>query len=93
MATTSRATTLNISLPKPLKQFVDQQISLGAYGSASEFVREAIREKMRRQRAEAELAAKLLKGMNSGFIEVDEHFFERKKATLAKRLTHRKRSA
>ena len=31
---------MNISLPDPLKQFVDGQIAQGRYSSASEYVRE-----------------------------------------------------
>ena len=34
---------MNISLPDPLKQFVDGQIAQGRYSSASEYVRELIR--------------------------------------------------
>ena len=34
---------MNISLPDPLKQFVDGQVSQGRYSSASEYVRELIR--------------------------------------------------
>lgn len=34
---------MNISLPEPLMQFVDGQISTGRYGSVSEYVRELIR--------------------------------------------------
>ena len=55
---------MNISLPEPLKQFVDGQISLGRYSSASEYVRELIRADERRKAAE-QLEAKLLEGLNS----------------------------
>src|SRR4051812_25067258 len=34
---------MNISLPDPLKEFVDGQIAQGRYSSASEYVRELIR--------------------------------------------------
>ena len=34
---------MNISLPDPLKQFVDGQIAEGRYSSVSEYVRELIR--------------------------------------------------
>ena len=34
---------MNISLPDPLKKFVDGQISTGRYSSVSEYVRELIR--------------------------------------------------
>ena len=36
-------TTMNISLPDVLKEFVDQQVSTAGYGTSSEYVRELIR--------------------------------------------------
>jgi antitoxin ParD1/3/4 len=38
---------MNISLPEPLKEFVDGQIASGRYSSASEYVRELLRERAR----------------------------------------------
>jgi len=55
---------MNISLPDPLKQFVDGQIAQGRYSSASEYVRELIRADEKRK-AEDELEAKLLDGLKS----------------------------
>jgi antitoxin ParD1/3/4 len=55
---------MNISLPDPLKQFVDGQIAQGRYSSASEYIRELIRADEKR-RAEEQLEAKLLEGLNS----------------------------
>ena len=55
---------MNISLPEPLKQFVDGQISSGRYSSASEYVRELIRADEKRKAEEA-LESKLLEGLNS----------------------------
>lgn len=55
---------MNISLPDPLKQFVDGQIAQGRYSSASEYVRELIRADEKRK-AEEELEAKLLEGLSS----------------------------
>ena len=55
---------MNISLPDPLKQFVDRQISTGRYSSASEYVRELIRNDEKRK-AEEQLEAKLLEGLSS----------------------------
>lgn len=60
---------MNISLPEPLKQFVDGQIATGRYSSASEYVRELIRADERRKAAE-ELETKLLEGLNSGETEL-----------------------
>lgn len=64
---------MNISLPDPLKQFVDGQISTGRYSSASEYVRELIRADEKRKAAE-QLEAKLLEGLNgaeSGLTSAD----------------------
>ena len=37
-------TTMNISLPAPLREFVETQLSEGGYASASEYMRELIRD-------------------------------------------------
>lgn len=55
---------MNISLPDPLKKFVDGQIAQGRYSSASEYIRELIRADEKRK-AEEQLEAKLLEGLNS----------------------------
>jgi antitoxin ParD1/3/4 len=60
---------MNISLPEPLKQFVDSQISTGRYSSASEYVRELIRADEKRK-AEEWLEGKLLEGLNSPETEL-----------------------
>ncbi len=54
---------MNVSLTEPLKQFVDGQISTGRYSSASEYVRELIRNDEKRN-AEEHLEAKLLEGLS-----------------------------
>jgi antitoxin ParD1/3/4 len=56
---------MNISLPEPLKQFVDGQIAAGRYSSASEYIRELIREDEKRK-AEERLEALLLEGLQGG---------------------------
>lgn len=56
--------TMNISLPDPLKKFVDQQIDQGRYSSVSEYVRELIRADEKRK-AQDQLEARLLEGLNS----------------------------
>ena len=56
--------TMNISLPEPLKAFVDGQVAQGRYSSASEYVRELIRADERRKAQEA-LESALLEGLNS----------------------------
>ena len=56
--------TMNISLPEPLKHFVEEQVNKGATARASEYLRELIREAQRRNQRD-ELEAKLLAGLNS----------------------------
>jgi antitoxin ParD1/3/4 len=60
---------MNISLPDSLKKFVDAQISTGRYSTASEYVRELIRADEKRK-AEEQLEAKLLEGLNSAESEL-----------------------
>ncbi len=54
---------MNISLPQPLKNFVDEQVATGRYSNASEYVRELIRADGKRK-AEGQLEALLLEGLN-----------------------------
>lgn len=54
--------TMNISLPEPLKDFVDLQIADGRYSSVSEYIRELIRSDEKRK-AEARLRSLLLEGL------------------------------
>jgi len=58
-------TSLNVSLPESMREWIDEQVKTGGYGTASEFVREVIRE-AQKNRARQELEAKLLEGINSG---------------------------
>ena len=60
---------MNISLPEPLKQFVDEQIAEGRYSSVSEYMRELIRADEKRK-AEDRLEAMLLEGLNSAETEL-----------------------
>ena len=50
-------TSLNISLPDPLKAYVEGRVSSGDYGTPSEFIRNLIRQdkEQRRSRLETEL--------------------------------------
>jgi antitoxin ParD1/3/4 len=57
--------TMNISLPDPMKQFVEEQVSAGAYSSASEYVRELVRADQKRH-AKEQLEQILLNAINSG---------------------------
>ena len=60
---------MNISLPEPMKAFVDGQIAQGRYSSVSEYVRELIRADEKRK-AEEQLEAKLLEGLSGAESEL-----------------------
>ena len=90
----SNSVTMNVSLPKPLKQYVDGKVSSGVYGSTSEFVREAIREKLEREQDRASLTAKLVEGLNSGKpIPYSDDYFKRKKGALAERVGRKNKTS
>ncbi len=59
---------MNISLPSALKAFVDGHVAEGHYATASEYVRELIRNDAK-AKAEAKLEALLLKGLEGEDME------------------------
>ncbi len=58
-------TSLNISLPESMRTWIDQRVKEGGYSTASEFVREVLRE-AQKSRARQELEQKLIEGIESG---------------------------
>jgi antitoxin ParD1/3/4 len=58
-------TTLNISLPDSLREFVESQAAKAGYGNPSEYVEAVLRERQK-SAIRAELEAKLLEGVESG---------------------------
>ena len=44
--------TMNISLPDPLKQYVEEQVHTGRYSNASEYVRDLVRNDQKRETRE-----------------------------------------
>jgi antitoxin ParD1/3/4 len=83
--------TMNISLPDPLKEFVDGQIAEGRYSSVSEYIRELIRDDEKRK-AQERLEALLLEGLESEETELTREALDaiRKKAVtrIKKRKSH-----
>jgi len=75
-------TSLNISLPQPLKDFVEERVKDGGYSTPSEYVRELLREDQKR-RAEEKLEALLLESLNSGEpIAISPEYWEKKRQQL-----------
>lgn len=73
---------MNISLPEELEQFVKMQVESGHYGSASEVVREALRNLIRETmetRLEKRLELSRQQYADGHFREADAAFFDRLK--------------
>jgi antitoxin ParD1/3/4 len=69
-------TTVTISLPPSLKQFVDTQVASKGYSHVSEYFRNLLREAQARE-SDARLEALLLEGLASGDpIPVNEEFWK-----------------
>ena len=74
--------TMNISLPDTLKQFVDEQVSQRGYGTSSEYVRELIRKDQDQQ----QLRRLLLAGAaSSPAAPTDAAYFDALRARVLQR--------
>jgi antitoxin ParD1/3/4 len=83
-------TSLNISLPSSLKEFVENQVQESGFSTPSEYIRSLLRDDQKR-RAEEKLEALLLEGLNSGEpIEITPEYWEKKRARLIER--HKKKT-
>lgn len=77
--------TMNVSLPVSLKDFVDDRVRKDGYSTSSEYVRELIRADQV-LRAERELAALLRTGLESGEgVAVTKAYWARKRKALGRR--------
>jgi antitoxin ParD1/3/4 len=84
--------TMNISLPDPLKQFIEEQVSAGGYSSTSEYMRELVRADQKRK-ARQELEEILLTALRSGEpTEVTPEMWEELRAKIRTRATARESS-
>ena len=71
--------TMNISLPEALKDFVNDQVSARGYTTSSEYVRELIRKDQDRQR----LRALLLEGaVSTQAVTADADYFDRLRVSV-----------
>ena len=71
--------TMNISLPEALRDFVDNQVGARGYAGSSEYIRELIR----RDRDRQHLRQLLLEGAASGqAVTADQDYFARLRETV-----------
>ncbi len=76
---------LNISLPKPMKDFIETRVQEDHYSTPSEYVRALVREDQKR-REQQKLEAMLIESLQSGeAIDVTPEFWEDRKQNLLKR--------
>jgi len=81
-------TTLNISLPEAMRVFIEEQIAKGGYSTASEYIRDLIRQAQKQSQQE-KLEAMILEGVDSGEpIEITDEWWEQKRAHLTTRFRH-----
>ena len=84
--------TMNISLPDPMKQYVEEQVAAGDYSSASEYMRELVRADQKRN-AREQLERTLLESLLEGEAEeATPEFWSTLRAELGKRTKARKAS-
>jgi antitoxin ParD1/3/4 len=83
-------TTLTISLPDSLKEFIDIEVQTKGYGNVSEYVRGLLREAQAKE-ADARLEALLIEGLTTGEdIPLSPEFWSELKQDAAKILARRK---
>jgi len=78
--------TMNVSLPDPMKDWVESQARTGRYSNASDYVRDLIRRDQERGATRAELQALVTEGIESGVSHRTKDDIRRlSKETAAKR--------
>ncbi len=61
--------TMNISVPDPMKDWVQSQVNTGAYANISDYVRDLIRQDQENRNKIQALQAAITKGLESGVSE------------------------
>ena len=83
-------TTLTISLPDSLKEFIEREVQTKGYGNVSEYVRGLLRDAQNKE-ADARLEAMLIEGLTAGEdIPLSPEFWSELRQDAAKILARRK---
>lgn len=83
---------VNISLPDPMKHYMEERVSEGQYSTTSEYVRDLIREDQKK-RAEERVEALLLRGMESPASEWTKEDVDHIKNAVRERLAVKQKNA
>jgi antitoxin ParD1/3/4 len=81
--------TMQISLPDPVKDFVDQQIANGRHSNAGDYIHGLIREDEHRT-SQDQLESMLLDGLNSETVEMNSDDWLQIRADAASLLSNRR---
>ena len=85
-------TTVTISLPDSLKEFIEREVQTKGYGNVSEYVRGLLRDAQRKE-ADARLETLLLEGLSSGEgIPLTQDFWRKLRADAARSVREKKPS-
>jgi len=75
-------TTLNISLPESLQEFIEQQVTKGGYSNTDEYIYHLIVQEQKRAEQQ-KLENMLIEGLDSGEpIQMTDDWWEKKLATF-----------
>jgi antitoxin ParD1/3/4 len=73
---------MNISLPDPMRAFIEEQVKQKGYSTASEYIRHLIRQEQENVESK-HLETLLLEGLDSGEkIEISDEWWEKKREKL-----------
>jgi antitoxin ParD1/3/4 len=79
-------TSLNISLPKAMKEYIEAQVQEGCFSTPSEYMRALVREDQKRSQ-EKKLESLLLESLESGEpVEITPEFWEQRRQALLHRM-------
>ena len=82
-------TTINISVPDQMKDFIEEQIGEGGYLSPSDYFQALLREQQKRK-AEEKLEELLRQGLSSEMSALDEKEWEDIRNELGRRIAENK---
>jgi len=82
-------TSLNISLPRTMKDYIENQVQAGSFSTPSEYMRALVREDQKRQQQQ-KLETMLLESLESGEpVDITPEFWEQRRQALMTRMKER----
>ena len=85
--------TMNVSLPGPMKDWVETQTKSGKYGNASDYVRDLIRRDQERADAREKLQQMVDEALASGIVDIGRDALMERVMNKAREALQSKKSA